>query len=79
MFWKRPIGSRRLEAQGAAGLKKRLPVLSTAHWRARDLGSVSAANRLLFCVHKTGFTAHMEFTRAIACEARGARCCGACS
>jgi hypothetical protein len=35
-------GLRRLEAQGAASLKKRLPVLPTARRRARDMGSVVA-------------------------------------
>ncbi len=42
----------RLEAPGAAGLKKLLPVLTTARWRARDMGSVVAAARLLFFAHK---------------------------
>ena len=54
-------GSRRLQAQGAAGLKKRLPVLPTARWRARVTSSVVAVARLLFfennkkfhCAHAT--------------------------
>ena len=45
-------GLRRLESQGAAGLKKRLPVLPTARWRALDRGSVVAVARLLFFAYK---------------------------
>ena len=36
---------RRLESQGPAGLKKRLPVLPTARWRARVTSSVVAVAR----------------------------------
>jgi hypothetical protein len=57
-------GLRRLEAQGAAGLKKRLPVLPTARWRARDMGSVAAAARLLFFAYK-------KKVSLLACSARG--------
>ena len=48
-------GLRRLESQGAAGLKKRLPVLPTARWRALDRGGVVAVARLLFFAYKKKF------------------------
>ena len=38
----------RLEVHGAVGPKKRLPVLPTARWKARDVGSVVAAARFHF-------------------------------
>jgi hypothetical protein len=44
---------------GAAGLKKHLPVVTTARSRALDFGSVAA-------VAKNSFTVHTECTQAMA-------------
>ena len=54
----------RLEPLGAAGLKKHLPVLTTARWRARNIGSVVQVARLLFFEYKKKVSVHT-------CSARG--------
>ena len=56
--------SRRLEPLGAAGLKKHLPVLTTARWRARNIGSVVQVARLLFSEYKKNVSVRT-------CSARG--------
>jgi len=56
-----------LRVNGAAGLKKRLPVLPKACWKAHDTESVAASGSLLFFAWKTEFNAHMERTRATSC------------
>jgi hypothetical protein len=58
--------SRRHEVFGAAGLKKLLPVVTTARSRAHNFGSVAAAAISFFLRAKKSFTVHAECTQAIA-------------
>ena len=66
-----------LASLAAAGLKKLLPMLPTARWKARGIRSVAAAARLLFFAHKKKVSSRTPSARGqLHGDARVAGCCG---